>query len=200
MWQKRPTLDFSHTHIRTYTKSIHLCFSYHSEIAPCSPLMREVGEVAWNGKKRQRNARKGESWPLGLAEASSVSEGAGCWTKWLIHFPRDPLPPSLCTQTHTHTPFPLWMSPVIQVLASAEIATWPLVTRREPSWGVRSWQNPPTVCPCVFLAVKTTGGASRNMAATGPCLTPWHFFIFWQQRSPGERRNWSLQRSVEFRS
>lgn len=31
--------------IYIYTQSSHLCFSHHSEIAPCSPLMREVGEV-----------------------------------------------------------------------------------------------------------------------------------------------------------
>ncbi|KAK9516397.1 hypothetical protein VZT92_024330 [Zoarces viviparus] len=42
------------------------------------------------------------------------------------------------------------MDPVIQVLASAEMATGPLLTPREPSWGGRSRQNPPTVCPCVF--------------------------------------------------
>lgn len=46
------------SHIYTYT---HLCFSHHCEIAPCSPLMREVGEVERNGQKRHRNARKGES-------------------------------------------------------------------------------------------------------------------------------------------
>lgn len=117
-----PFLTHMYTYIHTHTQSTHLCFSHRSEIAPCSPLMREVGEVVRNGQKRQRNARKGESWPLGLAEASSVSEGAGGWTKWLIHFLRDPLPPpSLCT--HTYTPFPLWMGPVIQVLASAEMAS-----------------------------------------------------------------------------
>lgn len=92
-------LYFSHIYI--YTQSTHLCFSHHSEIAPCSPLTTEVGEVE-NGRKRQRNARKGESWPLGLNEASSVSEGAGGWTKWLIHFPRDPLPPSLRSQKNIH--------------------------------------------------------------------------------------------------
>lgn len=53
--------------------------------------------------KRDREMReKGESWPLGLNEASSVSEGAGGWTKWLIHFPRDPLPPSLRSQKNIH--------------------------------------------------------------------------------------------------
>lgn len=96
-----PFLTHIYTYMHTHTQSTHLCFSHRSEIAPCSPLMRDVGEVVRNGQKRQRNARKGESWPLGLAEASSVSEGAGGWTKWLIHFPGDPLPPSLCTHIHT---------------------------------------------------------------------------------------------------
>lgn len=134
-------------------------------------------------EKRQRNARKGESWPLGLAEASSVSEGAGGWTKWLIHFPRDPPPPQACAHTHTH-PFPCgW----VQWSRCWLLQRWPPLTQREPISGERSRQNPPTVCPCVFLAVKTTGGASGNMAATGPCLTSCHFFIFWQQGQIGRK-------------
>lgn len=93
------------------------------------------------------------------------------------------------------------MGPVIQVPASAEIAAWPPLTLRQPSWGVRSRQNPPTVGPCVFLAVKTTGGASGNMAATGPWLTPCHFFSpsFDNREDQEERRKQSLQSSDGFR-
>lgn len=54
-------------------------------------------------KEEERNARKGESWPLGPDEAVSLSEGAGDSTKWLIHSPRDPLlQPQLRKYTHTH--------------------------------------------------------------------------------------------------
>ncbi len=99
--------------------------------------------------------------------------------------------------TSTHTPVPLWMGRVIQVLASAEMATWPLLTQREPSWDERSRQNPPTVCPCVFLAAKTTGRAPGNMLTTGSCLTSCRFFIFRQQKKT--RRKEKLK-STEFSS
>lgn len=46
------------SHIYIYTQSSHLCFSHPSEIAPCSPLMREVGEVEkWPKRDREMRER-----------------------------------------------------------------------------------------------------------------------------------------------
>lgn len=91
--------------IYIHTQSTHLFFSLWTSSLFTSD---ERGGGGRKMAKRDREMReKGESWPLGLNEASSVSEGAGGWTKWLIHFPRDPLPPNLHsqkkhTQTHAH--------------------------------------------------------------------------------------------------
>lgn len=140
------------------------------------------------------NARKGESWPLGLAEVISVSEGAGGSTKWLIHFPRDPLPPSAQHPTHMHTQHTfVHIDPGACLCSNGNIASVnPEGTRL--GWKVMVGVLPLSVYVC-FLAVKTTGWARGNMATTRRGLTSVHFVIYWLKGRQEERWNWSFEQS-----